>query len=84
MRTLLALLACVSMATPTVLAQAPTARAQDTYLHCGRLLDAVSPSVKTEQTVLVRDGRIASVTAGYTEAPAGAEVIDLKDHLVAP
>ena len=46
-----------------VLATAPTAlHAQDTYLHCGRLLDATSTSVKTEQTVLVRDGRIASVT----------------------
>ena len=68
-----------------VLATAASALpAQDTYLHCGRLLDAVSTSVKTEQTVIIRDGRIASVSAGYAEAPADAEVVDLKAHLVTP
>ena len=79
MRTLLS----AALAT-CVLAQAAPCLAQDTYLHCGRLLDATSTAVKTEQTVVVRDGRIASVTAGYTTPPAGAEAVDLRAHLVTP
>ncbi len=67
-----------------VLAQAATALAQDTYLHCGRLLDATSTSVKTEQTVIVRDGRIAEVRKGYATPPAGTTAIDLREHLVTP
>ena len=63
---------------------ATAALAQDTYLHCGRLLDATSTEVRTERTVVVRDGRIAEVRAGYAEPPPGAEVVDLRGHLVTP
>ena len=65
--------------------QSGTAIAQNTiYVHCGRLFDATSTSVKTQQTVIIEDERIKEVRAGYSDAPTGAEVVDLKDHFVMP
>ena len=63
---------------------AKAALAQDTYLHCGRLLDATSTAVKTEQTVIIRDGKILEVRSGYTLPPSDATLVDLKEHLVTP
>ena len=75
--------ACAVLA--TALACGSSLAAQDTYLHCGRLFDATSTAVKTEQTVVVGpDGRIREVRAGYADVPAGAEAIDLRAHFVSP
>lgn len=59
-------------------------------VHAGRLLAEPGGEVLTEQSVIIKDGRIASVTAGYvSEVPeAGAEddvtFHDLKNHFVLP
>ena len=59
-------------------------RAPLTYIHAGRLLaDPASGRVLSEQTVVVQDGRVVRVEAGYTTAP-GAQVVDLKDSFVLP
>ena len=58
--------------------------AQSTYLHCGRLIDGKSDEVREEVTILVENSRIVSVEDGYQEAPAGAEVIDLRNQTVLP
>lgn len=55
-----------------------------TYLHCGNLIDPGSEEVLTEQTIVVTDGKVTSVEAGYLGGTAGAEVIDLKDKTVLP
>ncbi len=78
MRTFLVLLVWL------VLAKAVGAQTLDTYVHCGRLMDGTSTSVKTAQTVIVRAGRVVEVRAGYATAPEGATLIDLKQHLVTP
>jgi imidazolonepropionase-like amidohydrolase len=65
--------------------QTPAAASAETYIHAGRLLaDPASGRVLTQQTILVRDGKIVSITAGYTTAPRGAKVIDLKSSFVMP
>ncbi len=70
----------ILLACPLLLAQA--AFAQTTYLHCGRLFDATSTEVKTEQTVVVQGDRIERVEAGFAEAPDSVTVIDLREHFV--
>ncbi len=58
--------------------------APEIYIHAGRVLaDPASGRVLTQQTVLVRGGRIVSITPGYAD-PGGAEVIDLKSAFVLP
>jgi imidazolonepropionase-like amidohydrolase len=57
--------------------------AKDVVIHAGRLIDAVSRTVRTNVTILIKDDRIVSVTPGYTELP-GAEVIDLSKETVLP
>lgn len=57
---------------------------QTTYLHCGKLIDGTSDEVMTEQTIIVRDKKIVSVEAGYTEPTDSAITINLRDHTVMP
>jgi imidazolonepropionase-like amidohydrolase len=58
---------------------------QLTYIHAGRLLaDPASGKVERERTLVVQDGRVLRIEAGYTAAPEGARVIDLKDRFVLP
>jgi imidazolonepropionase-like amidohydrolase len=55
-----------------------------TYVHAGRLLaDPASGKVLTEQTVVVRDGKVLRIEAGYTGG-AGANIVDLRDSFVLP
>lgn len=56
----------------------------DTLIHAGRLIDGVAGQAQTERTVVVRDGRVVAVEAGYRPAADGDEVIDLKDSTVMP
>jgi len=59
--------------------------AQDTYLHCGKLIDTKSGKVLTEKTVVVSGNKISSVEDGYV-APKNSEdtVVDLKSKTVMP
>jgi len=58
--------------------------AQHTYIHCGQLLDVATGKIKNEQTIIVTDDKITSVSSGYLSVPAGATAIDQKDQLVMP
>jgi imidazolonepropionase-like amidohydrolase len=62
-----------------------SAAAQKTYLHCGRLLDVRAGKLLTEQTLVVENGRVQAVQAGYTNGSSPADkVIDLKNRTVLP
>lgn len=74
------LLCCFLLA----LLSATAARAQATYLHCGRLLDVRAGKLLTEQTVVVENGRITAVRAGYQPGGGADKVIDLKTRTVLP
>jgi imidazolonepropionase-like amidohydrolase len=50
-----------------------------------RVIDGTGAAPRDNQTVIIRDGRIAAVgPAGVTAPPAGARVIDLAGHTVLP
>ncbi len=59
--------------------------AQNTYLHCGKLIDTKSGKVLTEKTIVVSGSKISSVENGYV-TPKNSEdtVIDLKSKTVMP
>ena len=84
-----ALLASCALAlvagTATLMASAQQPAAQDTIIHAGRVLaEPSSGQVLTQQTILVRNGRIVSITAGYSRVPSGAKLVDLKNAFVLP
>jgi len=64
-----------------------SAYAQDeaplTVIHAGQLLAVPGEEPTSQQSILVRNGRIESVQAGYV-TPDGAEIIDLSDQFVLP
>ncbi len=59
--------------------------AQNSYLHCGKLIDTKSGKVLTEKTIVVSGNKISSIENGYV-APKNAEdlVVDLKPKTVMP
>ena len=57
--------------------------AQNTYLHCGKLIDTKSGKVLKEKTIVVSGNKIVSVENGYVN-PKNAEdiIVDLKSKTV--
>jgi len=63
---------------------ASTAAAQEAVIHAGYLLAKPGEGYLQKQTVIVKDGRIVSVEAGYKPGPKGVPVIDLRNAYVLP
>lgn len=63
---------------------AGTAAAQEALIHAGYLLAKPGEGYLQKQTVIVKDGRIVSVEAGYKPGPKGVPVIDLRNAYVLP
>ncbi len=55
-----------------------------TVIHAGRLLDRPGEPPRGPSTIRIENGRIAAVENGFAAAPAGAQVIDLRDRFVLP
>jgi uncharacterized protein (DUF885 family)/imidazolonepropionase-like amidohydrolase len=56
---------------------------RDTLIHAGRVLaDPASGRVLTEQTIVVRDGRVVEIRPGFVRE--GGEVVDLSKQFVLP
>lgn len=69
----------------TLMASAQQPASQDTIIHAGRVLaEPASGQVLTQQTILVRNGRIVSISNGYSRVPSGAKLVDLKNSFVLP
>jgi len=62
----------------------PWLPAQQTYLHCGKLITCTDQTVKEAMTIIVESDKIVEVRKGYATAPAGAKVIDLRNRTVMP
>lgn len=55
-----------------------------TVIHAGQLLDRPGSAPRGPSTIVIRDGKVAEVLAGFQAGPAGATMIDLKDKFVLP
>ncbi|BFM12451.1 amidohydrolase family protein [Simiduia litorea] len=72
------------IATIALLTQAFTAHA-DTLIYAGALIDTDKGKLIKEQTIRIKDGKVASVTAGYANSVTGEDtVINLQDYTVLP
>jgi imidazolonepropionase-like amidohydrolase len=69
---------------PPIRAPAPPAEPGVTMIHAGTLMDRPGRAPRRNVTIMVRDGLIQSVQDGFTTAPVGARVIDLRDRFVLP
>lgn len=58
---------------------------QNTYLHCGKLIDTKNGDVLESKTIIVSGDKIMSVVDGYSQPSSQKDmVIDLKDKTVMP
>ena len=55
-----------------------------TLIHAGRVIDGVSDSVRTNQTVVVDAGKIVAIEPGFRAPAAGDRVIDLEQGTLLP
>ncbi|MFY0605080.1 MAG: amidohydrolase family protein [Cyclobacteriaceae bacterium] len=58
--------------------------AQRSLLHVGTLIDGVGDKALTERTIVVAEGKILEIKAGYTQPTDNDVVIDLKSQTVMP
>ncbi|MDN3640573.1 amidohydrolase family protein [Simiduia curdlanivorans] len=67
-----------------LLTQALSAHA-DTLIHAGTVIDTDKGNVSKEQTIRIKDGKVLSVTAGYTNAETDEDtVVNLQGYTVLP
>lgn len=58
---------------------------QETYLHCGQVIDTKNGKILKERTIVVEGKKIKSVNDGYqTPTSKDATIIDLKSQTVMP
>ena len=55
-----------------------------TIIHAGRLIDGVGDEPRSEVSLVIEEGRIARIAAGYVEPAEGDKLISLRDHTVMP
>ncbi len=65
------------------------AQSAKTAIHAGRLIDVANGAVQTEMTIVIEEGKVASVQNGYVEPESLGKaneltVVDLKEHTVMP
>jgi imidazolonepropionase-like amidohydrolase len=58
--------------------------AQKTYLHCGKLIDAVSNKALENKTIIVEGNKIVAVQEGFVTPGINDQLIDLKTKTVMP
>jgi len=60
------------------------ANAQDTYLHCGKIIDVTTGKILTEKTIIVSGTTIKSIQNGYVSGTEKDAIIDLKNKTILP
>jgi len=63
---------------------AMAAFAQQTILHCGKLIDSRNGKVLTAMSVIVEGNRITELREGYVKGTGNTTVIDLRNRTVMP
>lgn len=58
--------------------------AQETLIHCGKLIDTKNGQVLNEQTITVSGNKIVKVEKGFASAKSGQTIIDLSSKTVMP
>ncbi len=78
MKKLLIVAAAILLAAPALAGDGT-----QTYVHAGIVLAVPGQAAKTQQTIIIADGKIDSIIAGYVTSDT-ATIIDLKNSFVMP
>jgi len=62
----------------------PTVWAQNTILHCGKLIDVVNSKVLTNYSIIITGNKISGVQEGFVAGTPKDSIIDLKNNTVMP
>jgi imidazolonepropionase-like amidohydrolase len=73
----------IAQSAPPASTAQPAAKPIVQALQCARVIDVRTLNVLTTRTIVVEGNKIARIENGYT-APAGATVVDLKQHTCMP
>jgi imidazolonepropionase-like amidohydrolase len=85
MRRFLAAAALAALAALPAASQTPLpGGAGTTWVQAGTLIAEPGRPAEARRTVVVREGKVVAVLAGFPAAPSGTQVIDLKDATVLP
>lgn len=57
---------------------------QDTYLHCGKMIDVKNGKVLSNKTIVVSGNKITAINDGYVNPSDDSKVVDLKNKTVMP
>jgi len=57
---------------------------QQTYIHCGNLIDGISKNTMGNHTIVVENNLIKEVKKGFVDPPQGVAFLDLKDKTILP
>ena len=71
--------AAIAWAAPAVAQSGGT-----TLIHAGHVLDRPGSPARGASTIVIENGRVTRIDSGFTAAPAGARLIDLRDSYVLP
>ncbi len=63
---------------------ASAASADTKYIYAGTLISVPGQDALKEQTIIVKDGRIAEIKAGFLGPSAGVRIYDLRNQVVLP
>jgi imidazolonepropionase-like amidohydrolase len=61
-----------------------TINAQQTIIHCGKLIDTKNRTVLENMSVIIEGNKIMDVKPGYVQPKANDKLIDLKNNTVMP
>ena len=67
-----------------VAAPAAAQTAGISWIHAGHVLDRPGSPPRGSSTIVVENGRISRIENGFTAAPAGAHLVELRDAYVLP
>ena len=74
---------CGTVAVLCLMSLATTAAGQLTIIHAGRLLAIPGQEVQQEQSIVIRNGEIENIVAGFVTS-VDADILDLTDRFVLP
>jgi imidazolonepropionase-like amidohydrolase len=61
-----------------------SALAQNTYIHCGYLIDTKNQKVLENQTIIVQNNKILSIIKGFSKPGSQDKLVDLSKKFVMP
>ncbi len=84
MRNLMLNFLCLAVTWACISASCQQASHAATLIHAGRFIDGRADALRTEVTLVIDEGKIQRVEAGYAKPASGDQLIDLREYCVMP